>query len=157
MGHMINRQSHAFSCNSGNNCTRNRLNCTRLRLVQLAVARAELHSKACDYLYKLVAKNEWPTVCISTMGKGLGDEWVSTANLYLMLTWNSPRTIAPPAMAPRLWLNPSIKVSTHPYGNHNYYWGTFMSIIITYCWIDVVCFIVPGTFTSFCVHTLQAA
>ena len=21
MGHMINRQSHAFSCNSGNNCT----------------------------------------------------------------------------------------------------------------------------------------
>ena len=39
---------------SGNNCTRNRLNCTRLRLVQLAVAHAiipELHSKACDYLY----------------------------------------------------------------------------------------------------------
>ena len=57
MGHMINRQSHAFSCNSGNNCTRNKLNCTRLRLVQLAVARAiipELHSKACDYLYKLI-------------------------------------------------------------------------------------------------------
>ena len=56
MGHMINRQSQAFSCNSGNNCTRNRLNCTRLRLVQLAVACAiipELHSKACDYLYKL--------------------------------------------------------------------------------------------------------
>ena len=56
MGHMINRQSHAFSCNSGNNCTRNRLNCTQLRLVQLAVARAiipELHSKACDYLYEL--------------------------------------------------------------------------------------------------------
>ena len=54
MGHMINRQSHAFSCNSGNNCTRNRLNCTRMRLMQLAVARAiipELHSKACDYLY----------------------------------------------------------------------------------------------------------
>ena len=56
MGHMINRQSQAISCNSGNNCTRNRLNCTRLRLVQLAVAHAiipELHSKACDYLYKL--------------------------------------------------------------------------------------------------------
>ena len=47
MGHMINRQSQAFSCNSGNNCTRNRI----------AVACAiipELHSKACDYLYKLV-------------------------------------------------------------------------------------------------------
>ena len=56
MGHMINRQSHAFSYNSGNNCTRNRLNCTRLRLVQLAVAHAiipELHSITCDYLYKL--------------------------------------------------------------------------------------------------------
>ena len=56
MGHMINRQLQAFSCNSGNNCTRNRLNCTRMRLVQLVVAHAiipELHSKACDYLYKL--------------------------------------------------------------------------------------------------------
>ena len=55
MGHMINRQSQAFPCNLGNNCTRNRLNCTRLRLVQLAVACAiipELHSKACDYLYE---------------------------------------------------------------------------------------------------------
>ena len=56
MGHMINRQSHAFSCNSGNNCTRNRLNCTRLRLVQLAVACAIMHSKACDYLYKFSGK-----------------------------------------------------------------------------------------------------
>ena len=44
-----------FFVQFGNNCTRNRLNCTRLLLVQLAVARAkipELHSKACDYLYK---------------------------------------------------------------------------------------------------------
>ena len=60
MGHMINRQSHAFSYNSGNNCTRNRLNCTRLRLVQLAVARAiipELHSKAYDYLYLFQCKD----------------------------------------------------------------------------------------------------
>ena len=52
MGHMINRQSQAFSCNSGNNYTHKRLNCTWLRLLQLAVACTiipELHSKACDY------------------------------------------------------------------------------------------------------------
>ena len=57
MGHMINRQSQTFSCNSGNNCTRNRLNCTWLCLVQLAAAHAELHSKVCDYLYKLCRHN----------------------------------------------------------------------------------------------------
>ena len=47
MGHMTNRQSQAFSYNAGNNCTRNRLNCTQLCLVQLAVDRAvipESHS-----------------------------------------------------------------------------------------------------------------
>ena len=81
MGHMINRQSHAFSCNSGNNCTRNRLNCTRLRLVQLAVACAiipELHSKACDYLY-LLHESEWNMVsyCMtsSQLIKILQSDW----------------------------------------------------------------------------------
>ena len=72
MGHMINRQSHAFECNSGNNCTRNRLNCTRLRLVQLAVARAiipELHSKACDYTY--------------TNNKSTGNSGTRTTKVYI--------------------------------------------------------------------------
>ena len=58
MGHMINRLFRAIR---GINCTRNRnrLNCTWLRLVQLAVARAiipELHKKACDYLIIIKCK-----------------------------------------------------------------------------------------------------
>ena len=61
MGHVINRQSQAFSCNSGNNCTRNRHYCTRLHLVQLAVtARViipELHSKACDSTWEEIQEN----------------------------------------------------------------------------------------------------
>ena len=46
---MINRQSQAFSCNSGNNCTRNRLNCTLCNYARATIP--ELHSKACDYKF----------------------------------------------------------------------------------------------------------
>ena len=53
--YMINRQSHTFSSNLGNNCTRNKENHTRLRLVQFYYCLVQLFPKSdsnvCDYIY----------------------------------------------------------------------------------------------------------